>query len=94
MVEFSAHRCILSARLEYFNSMFSLGWIETAKNKKLKLPVQSRVLTVLLEFIYKDESPLLNKSEDIEYICQVLAVADQLLGKRTYTSDSFIFLSK
>merc|ERR1712226_971385 len=62
--------------------MFSLGWIETAKNKTLKLPVQSRVLTVFLEFIYKDESPLLNKSEDIEFICQVLAVADQLLVPR------------
>ena len=89
-VEFSAHRCILSARLEYFNSMFSLGWIETAKTKKLKLPVQSKVLTVLLEFIYKDESPILNKSEDIEFIFQVLAVADQLLGKNTYTQDFFM----
>ena len=80
-VEFSAHRCILSARLEYFNSMFSLGWIETGKNKQLNLPVPSKVLVVILEYIYKDETPLLDKSDDVEFVCQVLAVADQLLGK-------------
>ena len=79
--EFFAHRCILSARLEYFNSMFSLGWIETGRNRKLSLPIQSKVLSVLLEYIYKDEAPLLNKSHDVEFVCQLLAVADQLLGK-------------
>ena len=79
--EFFAHRCILSARLEYFHSMFSLGWIETGRNRKLSLPIQSKVLSVLLEYIYKDEAPLLNKSNDVEFVCQLLAVADQLLGK-------------
>ena len=85
-IEFSAHRCILSARLEYFNSMFNLGWIETGKNKMLNLPVQSKVLGVLLDYIYKDEAPYLNKSDDVEFVCQVLAVADQLLGKNLWVS--------
>ena len=80
-VEFAAHRCILSARMEYFQSMFSLGWIETGKNRQLKLPIQSKVLAVLLEYIYRDEMPSsLRKSDDVEFVCQVLAVADQLLG--------------
>ena len=61
--------------------MFSLGWIETGRNRKLSLPIQSKVLSVLLEYIYKDEAPLLNKSNDVEFVCQLLAVADQLLGK-------------
>lgn len=26
--EIQAHRCILAARLEYFNSMFAHGWAE------------------------------------------------------------------
>ena len=86
-IEFSAHRCILSARLEYFNSMFSLGWIETGKNKQLNLPVPSKILAVILEYIYKDESLLLDKSDDVEFVCQVLAVADQLLGKMIHHSN-------
>ena len=71
----------LTSRLEYFNSMFSFGWIETSKNRQLKLPIHSKVLTVLLEYIYRDESSLLNKSDDVAFVCQVMAVADQLLGK-------------
>ena len=82
MSEFPAHRCVLSARLEYFNSMFSHGWIETSKTQKLNLPIHSAILSVLLEYIYRDEPPAsLRKSDEVEFICQVLSVADQMLGK-------------
>ena len=42
--EFHAHKCMLSARLDYFRSMFSMGWIESSSDKKtrlviLKLPI-------------------------------------------------------
>jgi hypothetical protein len=37
--EFHAHKCMLSARLDYFRSMFSMGWIESSSDKKTRLVI-------------------------------------------------------
>ena len=34
--EYYAHKCMLSARLDYFRSMFSMGWIESSSDKKTR----------------------------------------------------------
>ncbi|CAN7986704.1 unnamed protein product [Ixodes hexagonus] len=80
-VEFPCHRCILIARLEYFNSMLSLGWVEFSSSR-LTLPITSRVLEIILEFLYMDDIPKLKLSKDVEFLCQVLISADQLLMTR------------
>lgn len=80
-VHFPSHRCILIARLEYFNSMLSLGWVEFSSSK-LTLPITSRVLDIILEFLYTDDIPKLKLSKDVEFLCQVLVSADQLLMTR------------
>lgn len=80
-VQFPCHRCILTARLEYFNSMLSLGWVEFSSSK-LTLPITSKVLEVILEFLYIDDIPKLKVSKDVEFLCQVLVSADQLLMTR------------
>lgn len=78
---FPCHRCILVARLEYFNSMLSFGWIEHSRSQ-LSLPIPSKVLDVILEFLYTDDVPKLKHCRDIEFVCQVLVSADQLLATR------------
>ena len=39
---------------------------------------------VILEFLYKDDSKTINKSEDTEFISNTLVFADQLLIGRYY----------
>ncbi|KAH8038910.1 hypothetical protein HPB51_004022 [Rhipicephalus microplus] len=80
-VRFPCHRCILVARLEYFNSMLSFCWVEHSSSQ-LSLPIPSKVLDVILEFLYTDDVPKLKHSRDIEFVCQVLVSADQLLATR------------
>ena len=80
--EIGAHRCVLAARLEYFRSMFGLGWIETKEGQSLSLPVPTKVLHVIIEYIYRDEASTVEGSDDIELVCNVLVTADQLLMKR------------
>lgn len=76
------HKCVLAARLEYFQSMLGSGWIETADTKSLTLPVPGDILEILLDFVYTDESPVVAESQDTELMCNVLVVADQLLVTR------------
>lgn len=80
-IQFSCHRCVLAARLEYFASMLSLGWAETSQ-QSLSLSIPSKVLGALLDFLYTDDCPVLKASEDIEFLCHVLVAADQLLVTR------------
>lgn len=80
-IEFRCHRCVLVARLEYFASMLSQGWIEASQHT-LSLPIPGGVLNVLLDYLYMDDSPQLKASEDIEFLCHVLVAADQLLVTR------------
>lgn len=50
---FKAHKCLLSARLDYFNSMFTGGWIEVfysfyIKNSPFPFIVQHYCLIVFI----------------------------------------------
>ncbi|KAB5586398.1 hypothetical protein PHYPO_G00001130 [Pangasianodon hypophthalmus] len=80
--EFPCHKCILCARLEYFNSMLGNPWIESTSCTALEMPTSAKVLQVILEYIYTDESPTIRESLSVEFACSVLVVADQLLITR------------
>ncbi|KAG7336221.1 hypothetical protein KOW79_000914 [Hemibagrus wyckioides] len=80
--EFPCHKCILCARLEYFNSMLGNPWIESTSCTALEMPTSAKVLQVILEYIYTDESPTIRESLSVEFVCSVLVVADQLLITR------------
>merc|ERR1719234_124752 len=75
--EVMAHRCILVARSEYFAGMFSSGWAEATSF--LKLPIPTTIVEAILDFLYKDDCMAVVKSEDLEFVCNVLVVADQFL---------------
>ncbi|XP_033126307.1 inhibitor of Bruton tyrosine kinase-like isoform X2 [Anneissia japonica] len=79
---FRCHKCILVARLEYFNSMLASDWIETSSKTALKLPMPSEALRVILDYLYTDEAAKLRDCHDIEFLCNLLTVADQLLITR------------
>ncbi|XP_053350018.1 inhibitor of Bruton tyrosine kinase [Clarias gariepinus] len=80
--EFPCHKCILCARLEYFNSMLGNPWIESTSCTGLEMPTSAKVLQVILEYIYTDDSPTIRESLSVEFACSVLVVADQLLITR------------
>jgi len=75
--EVMAHRCILVARSEYFAGMFSSGWAEATSF--LKLPIPATIVEAILDFLYKDDCMAVVKSEDLDFVCNVLVVADQFL---------------
>ncbi|XP_076827712.1 inhibitor of Bruton tyrosine kinase [Brachyhypopomus gauderio] len=80
--EFPCHKCVLCARLEYFNSMLGNPWIESTSCNALEMPTSAKVLQVILEYTYTDESPTIRESLSVEFVCNVLVVADQLLITR------------
>ncbi|XP_061572215.1 inhibitor of Bruton tyrosine kinase [Cololabis saira] len=80
--EFPCHKSILCARLEYFNSMLGNPWIEATSCSALEMPTTSEILQVILKYIYTDESPTIKESLHVEFVCNVLVVADQLLITR------------
>ncbi|XP_041418088.1 inhibitor of Bruton tyrosine kinase isoform X2 [Xenopus laevis] len=77
--EFHCHKCVLCARLEYFNSMLSSSWIEASCCSQLEMPIHSDVLQVILDYIYTDEVLTVKESANVEFVCNVLVIADQLL---------------
>lgn len=76
-----AHKCILAARLEYFNGMFRHSWSEKLRSK-VTLPIKHGILLPVINFMYTDSCPEIQNSESIDYICNVLVVADQLFVTR------------
>ncbi|KAK7886467.1 hypothetical protein WMY93_026088 [Mugilogobius chulae] len=80
--EFPCHKSVLCARLEYFSSMLGNPWIEATSCSALDLPTSSEILQVILEYLYTDESPTIKESVNVEFVCNVLVVADQLLITR------------
>ncbi|XP_068586194.1 inhibitor of Bruton tyrosine kinase [Cebidichthys violaceus] len=80
--EFPCHKSVLCARLEYFNSMLGNPWIEATSCSALEMPTSSEILQVILEYIYTDESHTIKESLNVEFVCNVLVVADQLLITR------------
>ena len=85
--EVGAHRCLLASRLEYFRSMFCLGWIETSvaegESRRLSLSMPGRVVRAVLEFLYRDEcAAVAGAAADTEFVCNVLVAADHFLVAR------------
>ncbi|KAF7653650.1 hypothetical protein LDENG_00080370 [Lucifuga dentata] len=80
--EFPCHKSVLCARLEYFHSMLGNPWIEATSCTALEMPTSSEILQVILEYIYTDESPTIKECLNVEFVCSVLVVADQLLIPR------------
>ncbi|KAM7420261.1 hypothetical protein PAMA_014796 [Pampus argenteus] len=80
--EFPCHKSVLCARLEYFHSMLGNPWIEATSCSALEMPTSSEILQVILEYIYTDESPTIKECLNVEFVCNVLVVADQLLITR------------
>ncbi|XP_071955936.1 inhibitor of Bruton tyrosine kinase-like [Antedon mediterranea] len=79
---FRCHKSVLVARLEYFHSMLASGWIETSSKTALKLPMPSKALSIILDYLYTDEAARLRDCHDIEFLCNLLTVVDQLLITR------------
>ncbi|KAJ6665824.1 hypothetical protein lerEdw1_001296 [Lerista edwardsae] len=80
--EFPCHKCVLCARLDYFHSMLSSSWIEASHCAALEMPFHSDILQVILDYIYTDEALAIKESQNVEFVCNVLVVADQLLMSR------------
>ncbi|KAL9864280.1 inhibitor of Bruton tyrosine kinase isoform 1-T1 [Geothlypis trichas] len=79
--EFPCHKCVLCARLDYFHSMLSSSWIE-ATCSALEMPIHSDILQIIVDYLYTDEALAIKDSQNVEFICNVLVVADQLLISR------------
>ncbi|KAF3831726.1 hypothetical protein GH733_000538 [Mirounga leonina] len=80
--EFPCHKCVLCARLEYFHSMLSSSWIEASTCTALEMPIHSDILKVILDYLYSDEAVVIKESQNVDFVCSVLVVADQLLITR------------
>uniref|UniRef100_A0A672TSV3 Inhibitor of Bruton tyrosine kinase n=1 Tax=Strigops habroptila TaxID=2489341 RepID=A0A672TSV3_STRHB len=80
--EFPCHKCVLCARLDYFHSMLSSSWIEASCCSALEMPIHSDVLQIIVDYLYTDEALAIKDSQNVEFICNVLVVADQLLISR------------
>lgn len=80
--EFPCHKCVLCARLEYFHSMLSSSWIEASSCAALEMPIHSDILKVILDYLYTDEAVVVKESQNVDFVCSVLVVADQLLITR------------
>ena len=71
-----------SETFQLFRSMFATGcWIEGRRNQVLNLPVTSRLMTSLLDFLYTDELKV-GFGDDPEFFCNLLVTADQFLIPR------------
>ncbi|NWI20115.1 IBTK kinase, partial [Crypturellus soui] len=80
--EFPCHKCVLCARLDYFHSMLSSSWIEASCRSALEMPIHSDILQIIVDYMYTDEAVAIKDSQNVEFICNVLVVADQLLISR------------
>jgi len=81
-----AHRLFLSARSEYFRSMFNSGMIENSSNKVKIKECDPTMFKKLLEFLYTDKCPT-----DIDAIAsKLLPVADQYMisALKSYCADA------
>ncbi|NWR16339.1 IBTK kinase, partial [Emberiza fucata] len=69
--EFPCHKCVLCARL---------GMCATCS--ALEMPIHSDILQIIVDYLYTDEALAIKDSQNVEFICNVLVVADQLLISR------------
>ncbi|XP_031570071.1 inhibitor of Bruton tyrosine kinase-like [Actinia tenebrosa] len=89
-VNFHCHKCVLVAQLDYFRSMLACGWLETSKEMKvLNMPIHSSVLEIVLDYLYTDDTKTIQGQQDIEFVGNILVIADQLLiGRLTEICES------
>ncbi|EPQ10022.1 Inhibitor of Bruton tyrosine kinase [Myotis brandtii] len=73
---------VIAKKTDYFHSMLSSSWIEASSCAALEMPIQSDILKVILDYLYTDEAVLIKESQNVDFICSVLVVADQLLITR------------
>ncbi|KFO30398.1 Inhibitor of Bruton tyrosine kinase [Fukomys damarensis] len=73
---------VIARKTEYFHSMLSSSWIEASSCAALEMPIHSDILKVILDYLYTDEAVVIKESQDVDFICSVLVVADQLLITR------------
>ncbi|XP_025837639.1 inhibitor of Bruton tyrosine kinase-like, partial [Agrilus planipennis] len=79
--QISAHKCILVARIEYFESLFSVRWSSNSSPKKISLPFPHAVLDLLIDYLYTDEVPP-NVQFEVDLACNLLIAADHFLLER------------
>ncbi|EPY87905.1 hypothetical protein CB1_000212019 [Camelus ferus] len=48
----------------------------------LEMPIHSDILKVILDYLYTDEAVVVKESQNVDFVCSVLVVADQLLITR------------
>ncbi|XP_050550953.1 inhibitor of Bruton tyrosine kinase [Spodoptera frugiperda] len=77
-----AHKCVLAARLDYFQGMFMHSWTESKMLSKVTLPINYGILLPVINFLYTDSCPEIESSDSIDFICNLLIVADQLFITR------------
>ncbi|CAG9862774.1 unnamed protein product [Phyllotreta striolata] len=75
----NAHKCVLAARMEYFNTMF-MRW-NGENTTEVSLPFSKTTVEALLEYLYTDSLSRLDSSE-INHLFNVLILADQLFVTR------------
>ncbi|XP_066249133.1 inhibitor of Bruton tyrosine kinase [Euwallacea similis] len=75
-----AHKCILSARLDYFGNMFSIRWGGDVTSK-MTMPYSKSVVDALLEFIYTDSLDRLDE-KDMDQLFKIIILADQFFVDR------------
>ncbi|XP_056647953.1 inhibitor of Bruton tyrosine kinase [Diorhabda sublineata] len=74
-----AHKCLLAARLEYFNNMF-MRWNGKATSE-ISIPFSRTTAEALLEYLYTDSLSKLNYLE-VDHLFNILILADQLFVTR------------
>ncbi|CAL1279292.1 unnamed protein product [Larinioides sclopetarius] len=80
---FNCHKCILAARLDYFHCMLGTCWAENFQLNSLPLEgTSSQVMEVLIDYLYTDDAGKLADSDDVDFLCSVLATADKFLVPR------------
>ncbi|XP_022826832.1 inhibitor of Bruton tyrosine kinase isoform X1 [Spodoptera litura] len=77
-----AHKCVLAARLDYFQGMFMHSWTESKMLSKVTLPINYGILLPVINFLYTDSCQEIENSDSIDFICNLLIVADQLFITR------------
>lgn len=74
-----AHKCLLAARLEYFNNMF-MRW-NGKTTSEVSIPFSKTTAEALLEYLYTDSLSKLNCLE-VDHLFNILILADQLFVTR------------
>lgn len=59
-----------------------ISGFQSSTNATISLPIHSSILEPIINFLYTDECPELAKSEDLEFLCNMLVISDQLFITR------------